>query len=306
LAVACFLFCLVGLASDLGLRPASADVVTLSASRDNTLFQYDPADPNDSLNSNGIGNFFSAGCTFSRSEIQRGLLAFDFSGIPDGAVVADVALDLYVVDVPRRDTTPRPFWVVALPQLERPWGEGASFADINVSGSGSGAPAQPGDATWLHTQYDPAIHGVPPAPPLGTLAPFVPDGPGFWPELGAVGDGPFVLTDAPAGIAGEDLGPVTFSSPSMIADVQGWLDDPSTNFGWLLVGDESIVSSDASTKRGFASREHANPDWHPQLTVQYQMGPVAAVPEPASGLLALLAAVGFAAFARRRIRRPRR
>jgi MYXO-CTERM domain-containing protein len=39
------------------------------------------------------------------------------------------------------------------------------------------------------------------------------------------------------------------------------------------------------------------------LTVEYQIGQVEPIPEPASGLLALLAALAFAAHPRRRIRR---
>ena len=27
----------------------------------------------------------------------------------------------------------------------------------------------------------------------------------------------------------------------MVADVQSWLDNPATNFGWLVLGDESDI-----------------------------------------------------------------
>jgi hypothetical protein len=42
------------------------------------------------------------------------------------------------------------------------------------------------------------------------------------------------------------------STPEMVADVQSWLDDPATNFGWILVGDESQIM----TSKRFDSREN--------------------------------------------------
>jgi Ca2+-binding RTX toxin-like protein len=50
----------------------------------------------------------------------------------------------------------------------------------------------------------------------------------------------------------------------MVADVQSWLDDPSTNFGWLLRADEGLTSSKA-----FASREAADAAQRPVLTIAY-------------------------------------
>ena len=42
------------------------------------------------------------------------------------------------------------------------------------------------------------------------------------------------------------------STPGMVADVQGWLDQPGANFGWILIGDET----GPQTVKNFASREH--------------------------------------------------
>src|SRR5207245_4445434 len=44
------------------------------------------------------------------------------------------------------------------------------------------------------------------------------------------------------------------SSAGMVNDVQSWLDNPSSNFGWLLLGDESTTS----TARVFFTREAPN------------------------------------------------
>ena len=48
-------------------------------------------------------------------------------------------------------------------------------------------------------------------------------------------------------------------------DLQGWLDDPSTNFGWIVRGDEST----SSTAKRFNSREHPNAATRPTLEVVY-------------------------------------
>ncbi len=55
----------------------------------------------------------------------------------------------------------------------------------------------------------------------------------------------------------------------MVADVQGWLDDPPKNFGWLLMGDEIAFNS---AKR-FASREFVKLKHRPMLTVEFSPPP---------------------------------
>jgi len=51
----------------------------------------------------------------------------------------------------------------------------------------------------------------------------------------------------------------------MTSDVQGWLDAPATNFGWLLKAEE-LVNGQAWR---FATREAASPDERPRLTIEY-------------------------------------
>jgi hypothetical protein len=265
-------------------RVAIALPVGLTPVKDATLFEYDPGDASSELNSNGIGNFFSAGRTRNRSQIDRGLLQFDLTGLPAGAQVVpgSVNLRLSVVDVPRQDTTPRPFWIVRLDGGPA-WGEGASFADVNVSGSGSGAPASDGDATWFHASYDSNLHD---------MTTFSPGDQGFWNDVGAIGGeilDPAAVFGPAAGTAGETEGDYNFTSASMESDLNLWLADPTQNYGWLVVGDEGVVGDSVSSKRDFASRENANSAFHPLLTFEYQI--VAAVPEP--GGLASAFLLGF-------------
>ena len=51
----------------------------------------------------------------------------------------------------------------------------------------------------------------------------------------------------------------------MVADVQSWLVNPASNFGWLVLGDES----GSGTAKRFDTRESASP---PVLTVEYTPG----------------------------------
>ena len=63
------------------------------------------------------------------------------------------------------------------------------------------------------------------------------------------------------------------STTQMVADVQGWLDNPATNSGWVLVGDETQQNS-----RRFDTRENPVPEFRPQLLIEYHTGQVAVQP----------------------------
>jgi len=284
--------------------PASADMVEIFPSRDNTLFQYQggyvEGDPETGLMSNGEGNFFGAGLTTGGktkpAQIQRGVLCFDVAAhVPSGSHVTQASLSLHVVDVPKQaeGDGPADFWLVALEpgQLQQPWGEGASSSNFAYGGDpgdpqpGRGRPAKDGDATWYQTVYDSDEDNPPTF--LGAA------NSRYWTAEGALGDTAYAPGFAKAGSADdvryldEDLNQYTwtFDQPTdqMLIDIQSWIDNPPDNLGWVLVGEEEVRSS----KRGFASREHANDEWWPTLTVWYTEAPV---PEPSSWLLALIGA----------------
>jgi hypothetical protein len=258
LAVFLFLFTL---AEDSLTRQAAADQILCSAVRDNTIFQGGTA------NSNGIGTWFAAGK--SGTEIQRGLIQFDLSGIPVGSTINSATLSLYVINAPAQDyTNTRYFWLQALQGVGSPsWGEGNSSAD--PSGQGQGVAAQTGDATWLYKRYntdlwpggqgalgpDPIISSV------GLAAGFVPG-----------------VTTIPTPIAPL---PVEWtksqSTDQMLLDIKAWVDGTMPNDGWAMLGEESTTRS----KRQFGS--HENSSFYPSLTVTYT------VPEPAAWLLCLSA-----------------
>ncbi len=117
---------------------ASAEVVSVTPIRDNTLFEDAEGDT-----SNGAGPVFFAGNN-GQGLARRAVLMFDVtSGLPSGAAIDSVVLTLTVSNAP--NTVPRQF---TLHRLLRDWGEGSSYAT-----GGGGAPAAAGDATWVHAFY---------------------------------------------------------------------------------------------------------------------------------------------------------
>jgi hypothetical protein len=200
--------------------------VTLSPSKDNTLYE----DAAGSL-SNGAGQHFFAGNT-SAGSVRRGVIAFDIAGnVPAGATINSVTLTLHMSRT--SEDTPQ---TVALHKLLADWGEGTSDAPGN---EGSGVAATPGDATWLHRFFDTDDWAAPGGDFAQTASASIPV----------------------AGMNNYTWGP----TPEMTAEVQGWLDDPSSNFGWLLKGNEE---ADGTAKR-FESKENKVPKNHPVLTVEF-------------------------------------
>ena len=214
---------------------ASAATISIMPSKDNTLYEFDPDDGD---HSNGAGFHFFAGET-AMSELRRGVLAFDIAGsIPHGSIITSVTLSMNMSRT--ISETPR---IVELHKLLADWGEGTSHAPGE---EGDGAPATTNDATWRHRFFD-------------TI---------FW----AMEGGDFSATVTASQSVGP-VGPYTWSSAQMVADVQSWVNNPAGNFGWLVLGDESA----AGTTKRFDTRESASP---PVLTIEYRSGQSAPRPRP--------------------------
>lgn len=159
---------------------------------------------------------------------RRGLLRFDVAAeIPEGATITSAVLRLYMTQGNGTQLT-------SLKRLLADWGEGTSFGF-----GGAGVPATEGDATWLHTFFP------------GEL----------WSTPGGVFEPTASATRVVGGSGFYTWGP----SPLMVADVQLWLDDPATNFGWLVQGNESTMQ----TAKKFASRESPNGNFVPMLTIEF-------------------------------------
>jgi hypothetical protein len=204
---------------------ASAAVINLNPVKDNTLYEFVPAKGD---TSNALGNHFFAGKT-AKDEIRRGVLAFDIAGsIPAASTIISVSLSM---NMSRTISDTR---IVELHKLLADWGEGTSLAPGE---EGEGAPATTNDATWRHRFFD-------------TI---------FWATQGGDFSGTVSASQSVGGV-----GVYMWSSAQMIADVQSWLDNPATNFGWLVSGDESEIT----TAKRFDTRESASP---PMLTIQYTL-----------------------------------
>ena len=231
--------CAIVLAA-IGLATAArAETTLIPAAKDNTLIE----NPAGAL-SNGSGPAFFAGRTGqTEGSIRRAVIAFDVGAhLPRGALVTGAALNLHV-----SQTNAGPVQM-GLHRLLSDWGEGASSAS-----GGSGAAAAPGDATWIHTFHPGA----------------------FWANPG----GDFVSA-ASSSVLVDQPGFVTFpSTPALVADVQGWLDDPSGNTGWILVGGESAPT----TVKRFDARECPDTTNHPLLVVSFQRGRGRACADPGLG-----------------------
>lgn len=213
---------------------ASAAQRTLFPSLDNTLIQ----DAAGSL-SNGSGPDLFVGLTHAMS-IRRALVRFDVAAaVPAGAHVDSVWLVMTLT----RTTASNPA-TVTLHRVQASWGEGTSNSGGGQLGGGGGAPATPGDATWLHRSF-------------ATLNWTAPGG-----DYAAAVSGQAVIGNATT--VGEHF--TWGSSAGMVADVQAWLDTPASNFGWLLHGDEA-AGLGVQTSRRFASREAEAEAIRPQLRI---------------------------------------
>ena len=201
LLLALILVALLGGAPSLAI----ADIININPIKDNTLYEYVPAEGD---LSNALGFHLFAGTT-ATGELRRGVLAFDIAGnIPAAARITSVSLSLNMsrtaFDTDR---------IVELHRLFANWGEGTSQASGE---EGTGAPATPNDATWRHRFFD-------------TI---------FW----AMQGGDFSAIVSASQSAGP-VGFYTWNSTQMVSDVQSWLDNPGFNFGWLVLGDESTLGT---------------------------------------------------------------
>ncbi len=195
------------------------------AFKDNTLYESGAG-----TLSNGSGTSLFAGKT-GGGFTRRALIAFDVAGsIPAGSRITSATLEMRMTRTIAGDTD------VSIHRVQTEWGEGTSDASGN---EGGGAGSTDGDATWLHSRFDSSL----------------------WGNSG--GD----FSAQPSGVTSVgSVGKYTWeSTDQMVIDVQRWLDDPSENFGWILLGDETR----GSTAKRFASTQISDTGSRPLLKVGF-------------------------------------
>ncbi|MBI4622734.1 MAG: immunoglobulin domain-containing protein [Verrucomicrobia bacterium] len=247
---------IAGLAGLLLPGRAAAASAALRPGKDTTIY----GDGSANL-SNGAGAFLFAGSS-GEKRVLRSLLAFDLVGqIPAGATVNSVSLT-FTINTPLAKNAN----VVGLHRVLADWGEGSSLAPM---GGGGGALATNGGATWNARFFNTATWTTP--------------------------GGDFAGAASASQPVSGGSGTVTFSSAGLVADVQAWVNNPATNFGWIMVAQD-----ETGPAVRFASREGSPA---PSLVVDFTLGsgggntlPVLTT-QPAGQTVTAGAAVTFAAAA---------
>ncbi len=206
---------------------APAVSIELPPNKDNTLYETSLIGL-----SNGAGQYFFAGRTNQKGDqLRRGLLSFDVSVIPSGSTINQVSLEI----TPSRSIAGQR--TITVHQALTEWGESNSDAPGE---EGPGTEAEPGDATWTNAFLDGAA----------------------WSTAGGDFD-PVALASTLANPSNT----VSFTSTELLNDVQRWVDTPATNFGWVILGDES----EARTAYRFNTRENPDVATRPKLIIDYSL-----------------------------------
>ncbi len=206
-------------------------IATIYPSQDNTLAAELPN------NSSGACDSIFAGMT-DNNFARRAVLQFDLSSIPPGSIINSVTLGMTVTRGSNHAATP-----MSLHRVTTAWGEGSN--SCGARGGGQGEAAVTGAATWNSATHNQTT----------------------WSTPGGGGD---YSTTVSSSTLVDSTAPVWPSTQEMIDDVQGWLDDPLSNHGWILMDAESSPT----TARRFDSREGTA---RPALVVNFTpAGPVEA------------------------------
>ena len=197
--------------------------VRLAPAADTSIF----AENNDA--SNGKGGELFTGQTNGGND-RRALLRFDLPGnLPADAIVQSATLTLTLDRTISTATD-----TFSLHRLTGAWGEG------NSSGSGFGATATAGDATWNRRVHPSTL----------------------WAAAG----GDFLATASASTPVGGN-GFYDWSSAALTADVQAWIAGTEANHGWLIKPDNP-----SALARRFLSRENAVTNQIPFLSITYLPG----------------------------------
>lgn len=229
----------------------SVDAVTVNLQPSQDTSIYSESD-----NNNGLGSLYAgetaAGASFA---LRRALIQFNVAGsIPAGSTITSVSLTLTLTKNGPAGTA-----AFSLNPLLAAWSAGTA------TGIGGGAVPTPGSATWNYSSFNTNL----------------------WASAGGEIGPSSGTTDI-----GTSVGSTyTFASQSgMVSDVQGWLDNPGSNFGWAL---KAVNESPNNISAKELGSSESTSTARPSLMITYT------IPEPGTPVLLGL---GLAAFFMRRRR----
>lgn len=179
-------------------------------------------------NSNGGGASLFAG-RIRTGQLRRALVKFDLSSIPAGSQITAASFQMRAVQSNAASSNH------SLHRITTDWQPGTVNATLNP---GQGAPAQPGDATWIFSSFN-------------TIR---------WTSSG----GDFVSAASASAVASVGA-TVVWSDAQLTQDVQDWVDGTAPNFGWILIGNE--ITNQTAFR--FNSSEGGSVGTRPRLTVDY-------------------------------------
>jgi hypothetical protein len=173
---------------------------------------------------------------------SRALYKFDLTQLPTNATMSAASLLLNVTTVPGGGVGS----IFALNRVLKDWGEGSGGPSLG------GTPANTNEATWNDRFYPSAV----------------------WTTAGGTAGADFV-NDLSSSNFVDAVGSYSFpATPLLVSDVQLWLTNPGTNFGWMLI---SQNEGTPFTVRRFATRE--DPVLTPVLTLHFLVPPEAVPPK---------------------------
>ena len=211
----------------IGALTVSAETVTLHPVADTALHEAFP--------DNNFGAFpFVHGGTTGKNTKNRGLYRFELAGIPEGSRIDSVLVRFTITFVAPSLSVPEVEF--GLHRMLTAWDEGTKDSSRGMGGR----LATEGEATWRWSSQ-----------------------PGEWQSPGGSEGIDYTAPASSTAVIGNVQTYEFLSTPELVQDVQGWLDEPAGNFGWMLKSaQEDLVQS---AKR-FASRESATP---PALIIEY-------------------------------------
>jgi hypothetical protein len=215
---------------------ARGATLVVPPSEDTTLFEFNPTF-NLGTALLGAGGINQLSPDTGGPARMRALLRFDLSAIPVGSTITSVQLTVTVTRVPSAAEPPASTF--ELHRVFKAWGEGSK-------GGLTGTTAAAGEATWRAPKH--------PTPE--------------WTSPGGSDDSD-VSAIVSSSVDIDGLGAYTFASTAaLVSDVQNWVANPTSNFGWMM---KSAGENLQQSARRFASRESAT--GRPTLTVLYELPP---------------------------------